>query len=47
MRLAAVLDLDLNVRMLLRKTAEEAADGLGVLTVRWDSVLAHARFMQS
>jgi hypothetical protein len=30
----------------MRKTAEEAADGLGVRTVQWDSVLAHARYMQ-
>lgn len=29
-----------------RKVAEEAAGDLGTKTVRWDSVLAHARFMQ-
>jgi hypothetical protein len=30
----------------LRRAAEEAAGGLGVRTVRWESVLAHARYMQ-
>jgi hypothetical protein len=30
----------------MRKSAENAADELGVRTVRWDSVLAHARYMQ-
>ena len=30
----------------MRQAADEAADGLGVRTVRWDSVLAHARYMQ-
>lgn len=29
-----------------RKLAEAAAEDLGVRTVRWDSVLAHAKFMQ-
>ena len=29
-----------------RKAAEEAAEDLGTKIVRWDSILAHARFMQ-
>lgn len=29
-----------------RRMAEQAADELGVRTVRWDSVLAHARYLQ-
>ena len=31
---------------LSRKVAEQAAEELGVRIVRWDSVLAHAKFMQ-
>jgi hypothetical protein len=30
-----------------RKLAELAAEELGTTTVRWDSVMAHARFMQN